>query len=103
MPGWKFLTNHALVLFLVSRQKTITARDMAKSVGVTEKAVRNIITDLESAGYIMRKKEGRCSRYKVNTDLPLPHEIYQDKAVGEILKAIDPKSKRKQKNEESVY
>ena len=102
MSGWKFLTNHALVLCLISKQKRITARDMAKSVGVTEKAIRNIIMDLESEGYITKKKEGRCSKYQVNSSLPLRHETHQDKAVGEILEVLKTNRKRKHLDKESV-
>ena len=85
MPGWKFLTNHALVLCLIAQQPRITARDISSAVGITEKATRNIINDLEADGYVTKKREGRRIKYRVDPDLPLRSETNQDKAIGDLL------------------
>jgi len=61
MPEWSFLTNHVLVLGLLAKQPRTTAREMATAIGITERAVRRIIADLDAAGYIGKKKEGRGS------------------------------------------
>ena len=74
MPGWKFLTNHALVLCLIAQQPRITAREISSYVGITEKATRNIINDLE--------------------DLPLRHEFQQDKAIGDLLEVLGWKRRK---------
>jgi len=95
MPGWKFLTNHALVLCLVAQQSRITAREIAATIGITEKATRNIINDLEADGYVSKKKEGRRIRYGVDTDMPLRHEIQQDKAIGDLLELLGWKRRKK--------
>lgn len=95
MPGWKFLTNHALVLCLVAQQPRITAREIAATIGITEKATRNIINDLEADGYVSKKKEGRRIRYGVDTDMPLRHEIQQDKAIGDLLELLGWKRRKK--------
>jgi len=97
MPGWKFLTNHALVLCLVAQQPRITAREIAATIGITEKATRNIINDLEADGYVSKKKEGRRIRYGVDTDMPLRHEIQQDKAIGDLLELLGWKRRKKPK------
>jgi len=62
MPEWSFLTNHVLVLGLLAKQPRTTAREMATAIGITERAVRRIIADLDAAGYIGKKKEGRGSQ-----------------------------------------
>ncbi|MFA5309137.1 MAG: winged helix-turn-helix domain-containing protein [Dehalococcoidales bacterium] len=85
MPGWKFLTNHALVLCLIAQQPRITARDISAAIGITEKATRNIINDLEADGYVTKKREGRRIKYGVDPDLPLRSETNQDKAIGDLL------------------
>ena len=97
MPGWKFLTNHAIVLCLVAQHPRITAREIAALVNITEKATRNIINDLEYDGYITKKREGRRLRYTVYPDLPLRHEIQQDKAIGDLLEVLGWKPKKKKK------
>lgn len=88
MRGWKFVTNHALVLCLIAQQPRITARDIALAVGITEKATRNIIGDLEAEGYVTKTKEGRRIRYGIDSELPLRHEMQEDKAVGDLLEIL---------------
>ena len=94
MPGWKFITNHALVLCLIAQQPRITAREIAATIGITEKATRNIINDLEADGYVTKKREGRRIRYGVNPELPLRHEMQEDKAVGDLLKILGWEKRR---------
>jgi len=96
MPGWKFLTNHAQVLCLIARQSRITAREISLTIGITEKATRNIINDLEIDGYVTKKREGRRIRYRVNPDLPLRSEAQQDKAIGDLLEVLGWKRRRSQ-------
>jgi hypothetical protein len=88
MPGWKFLTNHALVLCLIAKQPRVTAREISATIGITEKATRNIINDLESDGYVSKKKEGRRLKYAIDPDLPLRAETQDDKAVGDLLQTL---------------
>lgn len=99
MPGWKFLTNHALVLCLVAQQPRITAREISSTIGITEKATRNIINDLEADEYVTKKREGRRLRYRVDTEMPLRHELQQDKAIGDLLEILGWKRRRKPKAE----
>jgi len=95
MPGWKFVTNHALVLCLVAQQPRITAREISLSLGVTERTTHNIISALEADGYITKTREGRRIRYGINTDMPLRHEMQQDKAVGDLLEVLGWVKRRK--------
>ncbi|HUT67283.1 MAG TPA: winged helix-turn-helix domain-containing protein [Dehalococcoidales bacterium] len=102
MPEWKFLTNHALVLCLIAQQSRITAREISSTIGITEKATRNIINDLEANGYVTKKREGRRIRYKVDLDLPLRHELQQDKAIGDLLELLGWRRRKKRIKEEAV-
>jgi DNA-binding transcriptional ArsR family regulator len=96
MPRWKFVTNHALVLFQIAQQPRITMREISLAIGITEKATHRIITDLESDGYITKIREGRGLRYRINPDLRLRGEILQDKAVGDLLEVLGWKKQRRQ-------
>jgi predicted transcriptional regulator len=100
MPGWKFLTNHALVLCIVAQQPRVTAREIAATIGITEKATRNIINDLEADGYVTKKREGRRTRYKIDPDMPMREETQQNKAIGELLGTLG--WKRRQRIKEKV-
>jgi biotin operon repressor len=94
MHGWTFLTNHGLVLSVLAKYPIITGRELSATVGITERATRKIIADLEAEGYISKKKEGRGIRYRINPDLPMRHETYEDTAIGDFLKALGWKKKQ---------
>jgi DNA-binding Lrp family transcriptional regulator len=95
MGEWKFVTNHALVLCLIAQQPRITAREIAATVGITEKATRNIINDLEADGYVDKTKEGRRIRYGIDPEMPLRHDLQEDKAVGDLLEILGWEKRRK--------
>ena len=95
MPGWKFVTNYALVLCRIAQQPRITIRELSLTIGITEKAIHIIITDLETDGYVTKIREGRRLRYRINPDLCLRDEMLQDKAVGDLLEMLGWKRRRK--------
>lgn len=89
MSDWRFITNHGMVFLIISRSERITAREIAAEVGITERSVLRIINDLEEAGYVERRREGRKNVYHVNYDRGLRHEITPDTAVGELLESLN--------------
>jgi predicted ArsR family transcriptional regulator len=64
--SWSFLTNHFLVLAHISQRSTSTGREIAEAIGITERAVRDIIADLQAGEYIDLERTGRTNRYQVN-------------------------------------
>jgi DNA-binding MarR family transcriptional regulator len=90
---WTFITNHAAVLTLLDRENNLTAREIALNLGITERSVHRIIKDLESAGYIAKRKEGRENRYTVNSNLPLRRDDQREVPVYELLQLISQKKK----------
>jgi hypothetical protein len=83
--SWTFLTNHARVLLCISRDPGIRLREIADSVGITERSAYGIVQDLANAGYIVKEKDGRRNRYRIEADLPLPEPSSQERTVGEVL------------------
>ena len=83
--GWTFLTNHAHVLLCLAANPEIRLRDVALSVGITERAVQRIVTDLEASGYIEIFKEGRRNRYRLHRELPLRHAVERHRTVAALL------------------
>jgi|SRR4051794_13299246 DNA-binding MarR family transcriptional regulator len=86
--GWTFLTNHAHVLFCIAEDPEVRLRDVAARVGITERAVQRIVTDLEGAGYLAVSKEGRRNRYQVHYELPLRHPIERHRTVRELIELV---------------
>ena len=89
MSEWKFLTNYALVLSFLARNPHITALEVAQAAGIRERTTRKIIADLEAAGYVTKKKEGRGNTYSVNLNMPLRHHAHRHVAVGHLLETLD--------------
>jgi DNA-binding transcriptional ArsR family regulator len=84
-PGWTFLSNHAHVLLLISRDPEMTLRAVADHIGITERAVQRIVADLETAGYLERERSGRRNRYKIHGEMPLRHPIEAHQNVSALL------------------
>jgi len=85
MANWTFLTNHAQVLLCVANSPSITAREIAAQVGITERAVQRILRDLNQAGYISHTREGRQNHYEIHADRPMRHPAQHGLAVRELL------------------
>ena len=85
MEGWSFLTNHARVLLCIANDPGVRLRDLAASLGITERSAHGIVTDLAIAGYVLKQKDGRRNRYQIQAHLPLPEPASQEPAIGEVL------------------
>ena len=83
--SWTFLTNHAHVLLAIARDPTMRLRDVADSVGVTERAAQSIVADLEAGGYLRRARVGRRNHYTVNPAGRFRHPAEADQRVGALL------------------
>jgi len=88
MPRWTFITNHGAVLVAISQDECLTTRELANTLGITERSVIRIIKDLETAGYIIKHRIGRTNRYEINHNIGMRHETLRDIAVGELLKTL---------------
>lgn len=86
--SWTFLTNHAHVLMCIARDPETRLRDVATDVGITERAAQRIVGELEDAGYLVRRREGRRNVYELRADRPLRHPLDQEHDVGELLKVL---------------
>jgi predicted transcriptional regulator len=86
--GWTFLSNHAHVLLCLAEDPEVRLRDVADRVGITERAVQRIVTDLEEGGYVTRERTGRRNTYEVHADKPLRHPIESHRDVKSLLDLI---------------
>jgi DNA-binding transcriptional ArsR family regulator len=88
MGAWKFLSNHALVLLCIADDPAVRLRDIAESVGITERATHRIVDELVEGGYVSRERRGRRNRYEVREDLPLPDPLLEDRKLADLLKLL---------------
>ncbi len=85
---WTFLSNHGRVFVYVAKHPKSTTEAISREVSLTQRGVQKILAELETAGYIARRKEGRSNRYIVHPELPMRHQLEGDHAVGDLLLAL---------------
>ena len=83
--NWILLINHARVLLAIASDPGIRLRDIAAAPGITERSAYAIVTDLTSAGYVAKHKDGRRNRYQIQARLPLPEPASRHATIGELL------------------
>lgn len=88
IPGWTFLSNHAHVLLCIAKDPDVRLAELARLVGIGERAVHSIVSDLVDAGYVTRRREGRNNVYEVDLGQPLRHPLESDHAIAEILRPL---------------
>jgi Mn-dependent DtxR family transcriptional regulator len=95
---WRFVTNHAHVLEAIATDPTIRLRDIAATVGITERTAAQIASDLEAAGYLTKTRDGRRNRYELHEELPLRHPQHRHRTVGELIRFLqarpEPRARR---------
>jgi hypothetical protein len=99
MESWSFLTNHARVLLCIAHDPGARLRDIAASLDITDRSVYGIVTDLTAAGYVVKHRDGRRSRYQIQAHLPLPEPASKEPAIGEVLALLMDNRARQQPSE----
>ena len=87
--NWTFLTNHSHVLLCIARNPDLRLRDIADEVGITERAVHRIVTDLTEAGYIDVTRDGRCNVYNIHPEKNLRHPIEAHRKLSDIIRLVE--------------
>ena len=87
-PNWTFLTNHSHVLWCLYRQPDIVLREVAVQVGITERMVQKVLTELVASGYVTISKSGRRNHYQLHPEKPLRHPLESHCHVGAILQLL---------------
>lgn len=82
---WTFFSNHGHAIVLIHKNNNLTVREMADTIGITERALLSILADLQDYGCISVQKEGRRNRYKVTPSVRFRHPIEADFSIGKLL------------------
>lgn len=88
---WTFLTNHAHVLLCIAENPDCRLRDISGVVGITERAVHRIVSDLTEAGYVDVQRDGRCNVYVTHPEKNLRHPIEAHCQVADLIRLIKRK------------
>ena len=85
---WRFVTNHTHVLMCIAADPSARLRDIAATVGITERTVAQIVNELEQAGYLTKTRTGRRNQYEIHDELPLRHPQHRHHTVGELIRFL---------------
>jgi predicted transcriptional regulator len=90
MPRFSFLTNHGLTLLCIAEDPRARMREIAVSVGITERAAQRLVSDLIDSGYVTRTREGRRNTYTVSLDRPVALPSERDIDLSTLLEVLLP-------------
>lgn len=88
--SWTFLTNHTQVLLCLAQDPDVRLRDVAQSIGITERAAQRILSDLVKAGYVQTERVGRRNRYTIEKDHAMRHVAQAGYEVGSLIDLLKP-------------
>ncbi len=86
---WTFLSNHSHVLLCLHRSPDCVLREVALEVGITERAVQKIVSEMEAGGVLTRTRVGRRNRYTINKNCKLRHPIEAHRRVADLLEFVN--------------
>lgn len=84
------MTNYTHILVCLDRDPDMRVRDLAVEVGITERAVQKLLSELVGEGGLSVKKQGRRNRYRVNRRIKLRHPLESHRTLGQLLNLIKP-------------
>jgi len=87
--SWTFLTNHAHVLLAVAATPDLRLKEIAEHVNITERTATQILADLEAAGCVERRKEGRRNHYTIRAQVPLRHPLEEHHQIADLITALN--------------
>jgi DNA-binding MarR family transcriptional regulator len=87
---WNFFTNHGNVLLCITEEPDVRLRELAVRVGISERAVKRIVSELEGAGLISRERQGRRNHYMVHSEASIAGPMTRGLQLGALLSALLP-------------
>ncbi len=85
---WSFFSNDALVLINVVEHPRSTLRNIARAVGLSDRATHSILRALEADGTMARRREGRRNVYTVDLAALRAHRGRGPYTLEELANAL---------------
>ena len=86
--GWTFITNHAQVLLAVAQKPAVRVREIAAATGITERHAYRMLRDLHDAGYVERRRDGRCNMYRIHPEMAIGDPVLEEQSLRALLRLI---------------
>jgi DNA-binding Lrp family transcriptional regulator len=85
---WNFLSNYGLVLTHLFQNPRATLREIARGTDLTERAVYQIVRELETNHFIQKKRVGRRNTYTVDRNALFSFPVYRDLNIAQMVAAL---------------
>ncbi len=85
---WNFLSNYGLVLTHLFQNPRATLREIALGTNLTERAVYQIVRDLEEGAFIEKKRVGRRNIYTINEGQLFDYPVYGELNIAQMITAL---------------
>jgi DNA-binding IscR family transcriptional regulator len=85
---WSFLTNHGRALLCIAHDPGVRLREIAETLGITERSAYAIVNDLTTAGYVLKKRDGRRNRYVIQHHRRVPEPTLRERTVGDVVELL---------------
>lgn len=76
------------MLLCIQRDPDVRLRDIAATVGITERATQRIVKELVEAGYVQSERVGRRNRYSLDRSVRMRHPSQFSHEIGELLDVL---------------
>ena len=77
------------MLICLHREPNLTLREVADRVGITERSVQRILSELEEGGYVRRERQGLRNRYRFRVSARLRHPIESHRTIGDLITMVE--------------
>jgi hypothetical protein len=85
---WSFLSSHGNVMLCIAHDPGVRLRDIADTLAITERTAHAIVAELVQAGYVVKEKQGRRNRYRIEGHQPLRNPVGREGTVDELLAVL---------------
>lgn len=85
---WNFLSNYGLVLTHLFQNPRATLREIARGTDLTERAVYQIVRELDHSGFIEKKRMGRRNTYTVDRNALFSFPVYRELNIAQMVAAL---------------
>ena len=86
--GWTFITAHTQVLLAVAQKPNLRVTDIAAATGITERHAYRMLRDLQEAGYVKRRRDGRSNVYRIHPELAIGDPVVEEQSLLQLLRLI---------------
>ena len=82
---WSLLSPQGHVLFYIALCPDSTTKDIARTIGRTERQIWRIIQNLKGGGMLRLRKNGRRHHFTINFDAPLLHPTIENLSLRSLM------------------